>query len=856
MVYFCYMLTKYYIEIDGSKAEIPKECLNNWDEIKCSYKRSDFDGVIRSFSSQFEFVGKMYDKLIELYLRDGINAHAVLSLYTITNEWQWEKRFSCELDFSSISWENGIVKINCIDDSLAAIIKAQKSTKYEFVVGDEVPVAGSLSYDRITMQNTCTHEIMGDSTENEEDAAVAIAPSSQNAPMQIYLVGDAETYENSPILSQDQSAEDNSYFVEVVKAADKVEMEFEIRLDHIAQGYSVLNSHIYLFTGTKAADTGEVTWGSSAMELFDFSTTGISKRTYLGLFPTFEALKLKHPKAPADSWALVGDSYETASEAYVATSGNVTPREWVKGDPKTSYPTPGSSSGVTRSCETVVFRNKFSFSNVAAGTCYGMFYRLQMWAGSLDAHPEADPRMFLTSKIETHWKSKGDTIAIDAVTPVAALSSLMEKICERKNLDVNCHIDTADARIAKTYLFAAESIRNIPGAKLYTSFNEFCDWMSAVFGYTYYLGQRKKSQFARARKYSMQASIPETAHLNHTMCPGGFSDQIVLVDGSPYFAVMGDDLNEDKSLNFYTKWDGSEQYNDPETGKARLDTIFFDDQYYRGIYFDDAYTLKTYPGDYKSGVSDKQDIYFVPRSEIFAGNKTIRLSNVREFKYSVNGSLGYSTVTVGYDKQEYGAQCGRDEWNFDTKYTTPVENLDKKLSLMSKYRADCYGFEFLAQKRAEDTTDSKGDNTLFFVGCKQSNGRLIVDRSAATITGALSDDVFNGQYAPYRCALANGSFIAAAMCPMGLRFASSDGNTDVTIDGVKGNDNLTLSDRLFSIGEAEFSSPDVDVDLDVNALYEVEVDEIIYRGFLKEVSFNYARPESVKYKLILREVEI
>ena len=91
---------------------------------------------------------------------------------------------------------------------------------------------------------------------------------------------------------------------------------------------------------------------------------------------------------------------------------------------------------------------------------------------------------------------------------------------------------------------------------------------------------------------------------------------------------------------------------------------------------------------------------------------------------------------------------------------------------------------------------------------------------------------------------------------MGLRFASSDGNTDVTIDGVKGNDNLTLSDRLFSIGEAEFSSPDVDVDLDVNALYEVEVDEIIYRGFLKEVSFNYARPESVKYKLILREVEI
>ena len=129
------MLTKYYIEIDDIATEIPQGCIKNWDEIKCVFKRTDFSGVTRSFTTQFEFVGEMYDKLIALYMRDGVNARATLSLYTITNEWRWELQFSSDLDFSSITWDNNVVKLNCIDDSLAALIKAKKSTKYEMVVG-------------------------------------------------------------------------------------------------------------------------------------------------------------------------------------------------------------------------------------------------------------------------------------------------------------------------------------------------------------------------------------------------------------------------------------------------------------------------------------------------------------------------------------------------------------------------------------------------------------------------------------------------------------------------------------------------------------------------------------------------
>ena len=132
---------------------------------------------------------------------------------------------------------------------------------------------------------------------------------------------------------------------------------------------------------------------------------------------------------------------------------------------------------------------------------------------------------------------------------------------------------------------------------------------------------------------------------------------------------------------------------------------------------------------------------------------------------------------------------------------------------------------------------------------------LICDRSA-TIVGALTDTVFNGEYAPYLCAKANAAYIAAAMCPMTLKFASFDGNTEVSIDGIKGNADLQLNEQLFTLGEVQFSSADIDTKLDVNALYEVHSNGITYRGFLKEVSFKYAKAETVKYKLIVKEIEL
>ena len=79
------MLTKYILTIGSTEHAIPDECLKNWDEVSFSLKRTDYSGVMRSFSTEFVFVGDIKDMLWELYLSDGFNASASVAVYTITD---------------------------------------------------------------------------------------------------------------------------------------------------------------------------------------------------------------------------------------------------------------------------------------------------------------------------------------------------------------------------------------------------------------------------------------------------------------------------------------------------------------------------------------------------------------------------------------------------------------------------------------------------------------------------------------------------------------------------------------------------------------------------------------------------
>ena len=275
-----------------------------------------------------------------------------------------------------------------------------------------------------------------------------------------------------------------------------------------------------------------------------------------------------------------------------------------------------------------------------------------------------------------------------------------------------------------------------------------------------------------------------------------------------------------------------------------------------GVYSDYIYTAENVAIDCR----DTQNVYLVHRDKLFAGENQLALNHVRDVTYSVDDSIIYSAVQVGYDKQDYETECGRDEWNFTNSYTTGVDVTDKTLSLISKYRADCYGLEFLAQKRAVDTTDDQSDQDVFFVysvfhepESENDNSYYELNRSVA-IKGSLSDEtVFNGEFSPYRCLLANARFISSMCTPLTLRFASSEGNSDIIIDNVPMSSDIVIDNPLFTAGKVSFTTGDVSIP-DGNSLICVRVNGITYKGFLSYVTLQYARTEAAQYDLIVKEV--
>lgn len=124
--------------------------LVNWDDVEMSFKRNDYDGVVRSFSTKFQFSNGAYSLLVSEYLRNYLNSSASVIFYTRNNSWLWNERFRCALDFSTFTDNGTTCEINAVDDSLASIIKAKKGTQYEYPVS-EIKENTQLNYDRIQM---------------------------------------------------------------------------------------------------------------------------------------------------------------------------------------------------------------------------------------------------------------------------------------------------------------------------------------------------------------------------------------------------------------------------------------------------------------------------------------------------------------------------------------------------------------------------------------------------------------------------------------------------------------------------------------------------------------------------------
>lgn len=633
------MLCKYVLTVDNIPYDIPQSCIQNWDEIKFSRKRSELEGITRSFTSKFQFVGEAYSLLLNQYLSKYLASSAGITVYTITNTHIYEELFSCMLDFASLSYDGRVINMNSIDDSIANIIKASKGTQYEYAVS-EIKETYQLYYDRLPYVGNVTHYLGGRTLENGNQYVSPVSGGDHFMTLPMY-VGSSEIVSGSGIEVGDVGAGSN----------------LESCLISSSKSMSV-----------KVSIKGVFWWSGSSL------AAGVQLKTKSGTL-------LKEWKGGWD-----GDSISLSWESDVALSAG-------DGIVLLGY-----------------YESKFA----------------ELYFTKLD--------------VTMTFPSKGLPISIDTIKPITILNRLLKSMNEGKDGILGEIASGVDSRLDDSLILAAESIRGIPEAKLYTSYTKFVNWMEAEFGF------------------------------------------VQVIKGNT--------------------------------------------------------------------------VLFVHRDDLFSNNNAKDLgSDFSDFEYKVEESRMYSRIKVGYDKQDYENTNGRDEFRFTTEYSTGITITDNVYELISPYRADAYGIEFLVQKRGKDTTDDESDNDVFFVGANLTQGdkeyKLI--RTGWDVSGVLDPKtMFNSMYWQGAMLKANAGYIG--MFTKILRYSSSDGNSDVSVNGVGMKDDFNIKDGIITCGDVSFTTFDDDIPQTDDETIKIQKDGLVYEGYIKEVSSVIERNDGVKYDLFVHSI--
>ena len=88
-----------------------------------------------------------------------------------------------------------------------------------------------------------------------------------------------------------------------------------------------------------------------------------------------------------------------------------------------------------------------------------------------------------------------------------------------------------------------------------------------------------------------------------------------------------------------------------------------------------------------------------------------------------------------------------------------------------------------------------------------------------------------------------------------MLFRSSDGNSDVSIDGVRETDDLLIPERLFTVGEVSIKTSDIDVPSDLTGLVRFTNQSETITGYIKNLSLNIAKEKGSTYTLIVRDIK-
>ena len=640
--------------------------LKNWDDFELSHKRPNYDGVVRSYSTSFEFVNNAFILLKKEYRSRYMEASASVIFSLRNNNWEYDEVFRCALDFSTYSEDGYVVSINAIDNTLSAIIKAKKSIQYEYPLVDLY--TRNLKYDGLKFQYEAKYVSGGSSVEDDDELQyiqyhgqiVDGGPAAISFPL--YKLDNSELPKlDSPLVFTDEPFSSDGSVRTFAEALSDIDIIIN------------LSFSFYIVDDTNKGTT------YAQIVLFVKRANGTLEQ------------KMRTQNTEGNTPTVVDESINIS---------------------------------------------------LHTGDMIGMDLLLYNTATPITMTWTTYLRNF---SMAVNFKSQIKPVNIDVVSPIELLNKLLASMSETTDTYYGI-IDDYDPRmsldrLSTVYIMAAESARGLPKAKLYTSYKKYCDWMEAEFGY------------------------------------------VPVISGN--------------------------------------------------------------------------EVTFIHRDKLFTDTVVKELGKkINDYELSVNDGLIYSSVKVGYDKQDYDSINGRDEFRFTNEFSTGLKLLDNTLSLISPYRADAYGIEFLVQKRGEDTTDSNSDNDVFFVSCDQDGVNLKLYRpySTAQLSGLLSPEtMFNIQYSPRFMLEANKKYIGA--CIRLLKFASSDGNSDVSIDGVRETDDLLIPERLFTVGEVSIKTSDIDVPSDLTGLVRFTNQSETITGYIKNLSLNIAKEKGSTYTLIVRDIK-
>lgn len=674
MYYRCELL------INGLRYRVTDD-LENWDEVKASFKRNDYDGVIRTFSNKFSFAGDARRLLLKQYDEDYLNASASIIISTRNNSWLYNERFSCALNFSTLQDNGSILQINAVDDSVASMIKAKRGTQYEYPV-EEVKSPIPLVYDGLELSESAKWLSTGDIYNGEigdlldNDKYVYANFSSNWQPMQLYTeatdinIGNAtEILDQSYMAFQDQYLDGDG---------------------NVADGYKDENTIVTALKSVK-----------------------LSVDINFNFFIRYQSLAWGSAHGVALRLAKIGTDNKTTT--VIIEHFWTTPEETLQEKEYSEHFDVPLDKG-----EKLVLMCKLECTLIGGGSAR-VYYPMSS-----------------DSRVTVSWKNRINPVEMDVIKPDTLLNRLLKSINGEKDGLTGVIEGTGDRRLDNCMLLAAESARKIPGAKIYTSFTKFANWMSYVFGYAY-----------------------------------------------------------DISGNTVT---------------------------------------------------------FRHRSKYFSDDVVKRIDDLSDYEMKVNSALVYSRIRIGFDKQDYDTANGKDEFRFTNEYTTGVTMTDNSLEMISPYRADAYGIEFLADKIGEDTTDNESDTDLFMVGVKSdSSGLKYILNRDYLMGGVLSPDtMFNAMFSPSSMVLANEAYIGSSVEM--LTFASSDGNSDVGIDGMGESRDIILSKRMFTVAEVEFETSDVELPEDLTGIVEMEYQGKVVQGYYQQADYNFTKSQSSKVTLIVKNL--